>query len=259
MTLLNYDDITLDRLEFARIKLILGEASFLYEDQLKNSIIIEPAESVRTDEINKIFINIDPNTRHVKYIYKNRVYHDFIYPDGTTHFVYNEFKSDHFCSNHVFAPIKIDEDFTINYRKDGAWCPCLYIGPRVFKDDEIKSIDDLINDQINPKLRVEHPMYAFIKAYSNAFDIDYDDDVPEKTKAEIKQDKFEYEVYSFIKSILILYEQSLFELFETCKTFDNFIIDINKLPNGNVIAFMMKSCNTFERVFKMTICDSCNV
>ena len=106
----HYDELTVDRLDRSYIK--LSVKSFMLDgNEGPNQLIIEPSEHIRTDEYVKVHASIDTDKRII-FVKGPHEYlkHEFIYPEGTTHFVYDEFISENTYRIRRPVPLKIEDD-----------------------------------------------------------------------------------------------------------------------------------------------------
>jgi hypothetical protein len=164
----HYDELTVDRLDRLYIK--LSVKSFMLDgNEGPNQLIIEPSEHIRTDEYVKVHASIDTDKRII-FVKGPHEYlkHEFIYPEGTTHFVYDEFICEKSYRIRRPVPLKIEDDMSLSCRLDGKWVRAEKSGPRRFNDDEIKSIEQILEDQKNPRLRNKHPFHCLFDMYAKS-------------------------------------------------------------------------------------------
>ena len=252
----HYDALIVDRLDRLYIK--LSVKTFMLDDnEGPNQLIIEPSEHIRTDEYVKVHASIDTDKRII--IVKGPheyLKHEFIYPEGTTHFVYDEFISENIYRIRRPVPLKIEDDMSLSCRLDGKWVRAEKSGPRRFNDDEIKSVDQILEDQKNPRLRNKHPFHCLFDMYAKSSEESDSYDICEPYKPapeEIRYSKFEHCLVTFNLEMMGLYQKDFYALTELKLSFNDFINEVQKIKHGKIIATNMASCKFFKLAYEKVI------
>lgn len=252
----HYDELTVDRIDQLYIK--MSTKTFMIADnEGPNQLIIYPSEHIRTDEYVKVHASIDPDNRII-YVKGPHEYlkHEFIYPEGTTHFVYDEFICEKSYRIRRPVPLKLESDMSLSYRLNGEWIRSEKSGIRRFKDDTIKTIEQILEDQKNPRLRSKHPFHSLFDLYdksseeSDSYDICEPYNPPPE---EIRYTKFEHSLLTFNINMLDLYRTDFYILTELKLSFNDFINEVKKMKNGDIIAFNMTSCKFFKSAYETII------
>ena len=223
----HYDELNISRHE----QLIIGivcDVGVQKTDDDKNIFIFKCRENEHHErDWEKVFVTINTDDRQVTFSPGRYKKVEFIYPEGTTHFIYKEFENDNYSMD-TPIPIKIENNLLYK-RQDGKWVESTKRGKRIFYIDKIKSIDEMVVDMHNPKLREQHIFYKFMDIYAN------DNQKYDHLNFNYSNRGLTY-VTDLIYHLLMQESKDVMPIFEQHLSYEIFLEKIKDIPYGNIIS-----------------------
>lgn len=223
----HYDELNLGRHEQLMIGIICNVGVQETADNTNIFVFNIRKDAHRMRNFEKVYVTINTDNREVTFDPGHYKKVEFIYPEGTTHFIYDEFKNDNYSMN-TPIPIKIENNLLYK-RQVGKWVESPKRGKRAFYDDEIKSIDEMIADMHNPRLRGQHIFYHFMDIYSN------DNQQYDHLKYDYSQRELSY-VTDLIYHLLMYKSDDVMPIFEEKIPYNEFLESISNIPGGDILA-----------------------
>ncbi len=155
-------EFNIKKLRPSEILLIKVKCSIKDTDENSFNIVERPQSYIdKTLFTQESTVKINVETREVSF--KNSIdSNEFIYPEGTTHIIWDEFRK-HGDRLGPIVPVKVIGPNLYSYA--GIWTKFSTDGKKTLYSDGIKSIDELVSLMDNPTIRTIHPFDEFYRRY----------------------------------------------------------------------------------------------